>query len=135
MNAVVKDQYGLEYPWRARTLMNMMPKPLKKLLKNQLNTFFKVFQGVLDGVAPKRVLAWLQVQVLHLASLAKVQIVAFINEKTGRKPSADLSNGGGSSKEENSRRKSSQGQQIQLGVAVDSSISESAENSELLVSA
>jgi hypothetical protein len=68
-------------------------------------------------------------------SLAKVQIVAFINEKTGRKPLADKSNGGGSSKEENSRKKSSQGQQIQLGVAVDSSISESAENSELLVSA
>lgn len=113
----------------------MMPKPLKKLLKNQLNTFFKVFQGVMDGVAPKRVLAWLQIQALHLMSLAKVQIVAFINEKTGRKPSAEKSNGGGSSREESSRKKSSQSQQIQLGVAVDKSTSESAEDSELLVSA
>jgi predicted DCC family thiol-disulfide oxidoreductase YuxK len=34
--AIAKDQYGLEFPWRARTLLNMMPKPLKRMVKAQI---------------------------------------------------------------------------------------------------
>jgi thiol-disulfide isomerase/thioredoxin len=31
---VVNDKYGLEYPYRPRTILNVIPRPLKNLLRN-----------------------------------------------------------------------------------------------------
>ena len=108
---VAKDKYGLEYPWRARTLINMMPKPLRRLLKNQINQVMGVFQGMLEGVAPGRIVGWMKVQALTLLEVAKKQVVAFIKEKmNGSPPPAATATGGGVREESRGQRQ----QQMQI---------------------
>ena len=68
----------------------------------------RVLQGMLDGVAPRKVLDWAKVQALKLISVVKVQIVAFIKEKTSGAAQA-------TGAREESRMKG-QNQQIQIGV-------------------
>jgi len=55
---VAIDKYGLEFPWRKRTLANMIPKPFKKFLVVQLKNIVliskRVLAGVLSGLAPKK---------------------------------------------------------------------------------
>jgi hypothetical protein len=124
-NAVVKDQYGLEYPWRARSLMNMMPKPLKRLLKSKINQVVRISQGMIEGIAPRRVLSWMKVQAINLLTAAKEQFVAFIKEKAAKKnrPAAEVGVADDSSKSKSS-------QDSQVG-ALSVSGSESDEDSEL----
>lgn len=33
---VLQDKYGLEFPWQPRTLMMLLPKPIKRLISQQL---------------------------------------------------------------------------------------------------
>jgi thiol-disulfide isomerase/thioredoxin len=33
---IAKDQHGLEYPWRPRTLLSLLPKPLKRLVRTEV---------------------------------------------------------------------------------------------------
>lgn len=60
--AIAKDPYGLEYPWRPRTLLSLLPKPLKRLLKAQLEKLLhslkSTIRGALEGIAPGKVLKW-----------------------------------------------------------------------------
>ena len=37
---LMKDQYGLEFPWRPRTLLSLLPKPMKRFLSIQLIIIF-----------------------------------------------------------------------------------------------
>ena len=111
-NAVVKDQYGLEYPWRARSLMNMLPKPLKRILQSKINQVVAISQGMLEGIAPRRVLGWMKVQVINLLSAVKVKAVAFIKEKAAKKtrPTAEVGQAN-----DDSKSKSSQEKKVQVG--------------------
>ena len=111
-NAVVKDQYGLEYPWRARSLMNMLPKPLKRILQSKINQVVAISQGMLEGIAPRRVLGWMKVQVINLLSAAKVKAVAFIKEKAAKKPRPTAEVGQAN---DDSKSKSSQEKKVQVG--------------------
>lgn len=78
---VAKDQYGLEYPWRARTLINMMPKPLRKILKTQINQVMGVLQGILQGAAPGKILNWMKLQSVSILKITKEKIMILIKEK------------------------------------------------------
>ena len=93
--AVAKDQYGLEYPWRARTLINMMPKPLRKLLKNQINQVMGVVQGMMEGIAPGRVVGWMKGKAITVLTQVKVKIVTFIQMKLGGLQTSKSGGGGG----------------------------------------
>ena len=128
-NAVVKDQYGLEYPWRARSLMNIIPKPLKRLLQSKINQVVRISQGMVEGIAPRRVLGWMRVQVINLLRAAKVQAIAFIKEKASKKPKPTAEAEAGHA-DDGSRNKSSQDNKVQLG-AVSISENESTEDSDL----
>jgi hypothetical protein len=56
--AVAKDPYGLEYPWRPRTLMSLIPKPIQRIVKAQLESALKALKnylrGVLESLAPAK---------------------------------------------------------------------------------
>ena len=92
---VAKDQYGLEYPWRARTLINMLPKPVRKILKTQINSVMGVVQGLLEGAAPGRILGWAKNQALVLFVQLKEKIIVLIQSKiSGQKATAGGSGGG-----------------------------------------
>jgi thiol-disulfide isomerase/thioredoxin len=55
--AVAKDPYGLEFPYKPRTLMALLPRPIKKLIKAQMDSFKLFLQGMLESMSPKRVIA------------------------------------------------------------------------------
>lgn len=105
---VAKDQYGLEYPWRARTLINMMPKPLRKILKTQINQAMGVLQGMLEGVAPRKILGWMKVQTITYLGIVQEKIMVLIKEKMSR----PVSEGSGNNREEATRKSSQQPQQL-----------------------
>lgn len=57
---VSQDKYGLEFPWRPRNLMNILPRPVKSfiqkhlnVIKLKLNTFM---YGVLESIIPQSIL-------------------------------------------------------------------------------
>ena len=74
---IAKDQHGLEYPWRPRTLLSILPKPLKRLIKAQLDKLVSslrsTLQGVLDSLAPAKVINWLTKKVTELLAAGKEQ--------------------------------------------------------------
>ena len=57
---VAQDKYGLEFPWRPRTLMNLLPRPVASLLKAQIEkvkaSLLQLLTGLSDLLAPKRLL-------------------------------------------------------------------------------
>lgn len=89
----------------------MMPKPLRRLFKSQINSGMRVLQGMMDGIAPKKILDWAKVQAIKLISVAKVKILAFIKDKTSGAPQAAAG-----AREDG--RKKNLNQQIQLGVDI-----------------
>eukprot|EP01038_Epipyxis_sp_PR26KG_P014371 gene14371-19274_t len=54
---VAKDPYGLEFPWQPRTLINMLPRSLKRAINKEIENFkffiTKTLKGILDSIAPK----------------------------------------------------------------------------------
>lgn len=128
----MKDKYGLEYPWRSRSLINLIPKPLKRLLKNQINHCVRVLEGMLEGVAPKKVLVWMQGQAIRLLSIAKEKTVAYIKTQMEKKPSVN----GGNNSEEISQKKTARNQQLEVAVTEDYDIDvEVSEDQSVLASA
>jgi len=57
---VLKDKYGLEFPWRPRTLMNLLPKGLKTIIENKVTktkaAITNFIQGAMQGLAPQQLL-------------------------------------------------------------------------------
>lgn len=105
--------------------MNMLPKPLKRILKSKIDQVVAISQGMLEGIAPRRVLGWMKVQVMNLLSAAKVQTVAFIKEKAAKKhrPTAEVGQANDDSKSKFSQEK--KGQVGALSVSGDGSDEES----------
>lgn len=68
---LIRDKYGLEFPWRPRTLLALIPKPVKKFFAAKLQSFSQVclnfLSGVIEGVAPKKLLQKLQAKGMQLA--------------------------------------------------------------------
>lgn len=58
---VAKDKYGLEFPWVPRTLFNALPAPVKRYIKNQIDTIKikmrNTLKGVLSGFLPPVIMA------------------------------------------------------------------------------
>lgn len=67
---VAQDKYGLEFPWRPRTLMNLLPRPVARLIRQQLERlsahFSQLLSGVLDNLAPRKVVAFITEKVTTL---------------------------------------------------------------------
>lgn len=91
--AIAKDQYGLEFPWRARTLLNLMPKPLKRLVKAQIvkvgTSLQGLLQGIIQGIAPGKVAHWLKDKTAMILMAIKEKIVMYIREKVNRSAPAE----------------------------------------------
>lgn len=58
--AVAKDPYGLEFPWEPKTLMSVLPRPVRNMIKAQIDTFKssirKALSGILQSIMPPSVL-------------------------------------------------------------------------------
>ena len=79
---VLKDKYGLEFPWRPRTLMNLLPKGLKTIIENKvtktkaaINNFI---QGAMQGLAPQQLLQTIVLSIKKMLS----SLIETIVEKT-----------------------------------------------------
>ena len=79
---VLKDKYGLEFPWRPRTLMNLLPKGLKTIIENKvtktkaaINSFI---QGAMQGLAPQHLLQTIVMSIKKMLS----SLIETIVEKT-----------------------------------------------------
>lgn len=61
-NIVMQDKYGLQYPWRPRTLMSLIPKSVKRSVNAQLErmslSVARFVRGWLDSLAPSKVVMW-----------------------------------------------------------------------------
>jgi Thioredoxin-like len=83
--AIAKDPYGLEYPWRPRTLLSLLPKPLKRLLKAQLEKLLislkSTIRGALEGLAPGKVLNWIMKKLQNAVSEAGSTAASRLKEK------------------------------------------------------
>lgn len=73
--------------------MNMIPKPLKRLIKTQTQrvatSFKNTVQGLLEGMAPGRVVHFLQVKATAFLLFIRNKVIAYIKSKTNRSPAAD----------------------------------------------
>lgn len=60
---IAQDPYGLEFPWRPRTLMNLLPRPVARIVKLQIEQLkikmTKLMSGLLDQIAPRKILGQL----------------------------------------------------------------------------
>jgi len=67
---VAQDKYGLEFPWRPRTIMNLLPRPIARLVKQQLERLkasaSQLLAGVLDNLAPRKIVAMVVAKVREL---------------------------------------------------------------------
>ena len=56
---VSSDKYGLEFPWRPRSLLSIIPKPLRRMIERQVDAVKEkmvlVLRGVLQSLAPSNV--------------------------------------------------------------------------------
>lgn len=57
---VVEDKYGLEFPWRRRTLLNLLPRPVRNAVKSKVEKaktkVTHTIQGILQGLMPSTLL-------------------------------------------------------------------------------
>ena len=71
---VMKDKYGLEFPWRPRSLLGLIPKPIKKYIQGRMRVFMRsmtnTLRGLSDGVAPAKILHILKTHTARLLSHA-----------------------------------------------------------------
>ena len=46
---VMKDPYGLEFPYRPRSLTRLVPKPIKRMVANKIKSMALFLRGCLDS--------------------------------------------------------------------------------------
>ena len=69
---VAKDKYGLEFPWRKRTISNLIPKPVKIFLSRQLSNGLSYLggftKGIIRSLAPDKIYNFMKTYVYPTAS-------------------------------------------------------------------
>jgi hypothetical protein len=140
--AIAKDQYGLEFPWRARTLLNMMPKPLKRLVKAQIvkvgSSLQSLLKGIIQGIAPGKVAQWLKDKTGMILVAIKEKVLIYIREKVNRSGPAEtaVAPGRGSTIEKNSQNSRKQVETVDMDDDIDlDDIPSIQEDSDELISA
>lgn len=57
---VLKDQYGVEFPWRPKTLLYMLPGPIRSVVQSMINNvktkLMRIVLSILESVIPKQLL-------------------------------------------------------------------------------
>lgn len=61
-NMVMKDPYGLEYPYRPRSLAMFLPKPIKKILAAHVQSFKLILSGILDSFSLPKIIGFVRRQ-------------------------------------------------------------------------
>lgn len=84
---VSSDKYGLEFPWRPRSLLSLVPKPIKRAIKNQVEALkakgADVLRGVLQSMAPSKVMAYVTNTLLpRLLKFIKAQVQILMGSVT-----------------------------------------------------
>ena len=82
---IAHASYGLEFPWRPRSVLSLIPKPLKKMLAAQLEIAKKyllnVFRGVQEGLAPAKVAAFFKSHIVPMIMKGFKGIMEMMNSK------------------------------------------------------
>lgn len=59
---VMSDPYGLEFPYRPRSLTRLVPKPIKTLVARQMKSMVMFLQGCLDSFSFGKILGFVKKQ-------------------------------------------------------------------------
>lgn len=82
---VLKDKYGLEFPWQPKSLMNLMPKSLRKVFYTQIDflqkKFTNVLQGVLESIAPKKILFYVYEKLQYVSGILLDRVNSYLSKK------------------------------------------------------
>ena len=83
-NNVFKDKYGLEFPYRSRSPLQLIPKPIRNYIRQKLQDIKKslhaVLLGFLRGLAPAKIVDQLQIKSIQLLKLIKKYVVIYIKK-------------------------------------------------------
>ena len=92
---VLQDKYGLEFPWRPKSLLALFPKPLRRYVQSQLIKISKraqdLLRGVLESVAPSKLVEYASRGVHYLTTRTLPALLEFIqNTISPVKPEAPV---------------------------------------------
>jgi nucleoredoxin len=99
---VSRDKFGLEFPWRPRTLTSLIPKSIRKAALQQIDKHTakmrKAIEGVLSGLGPKKVASWVTKKLFagtkSLVSFLKTNIENAMNGNKQKASSGAASSSG-----------------------------------------
>lgn len=85
---VSNDKYGLEFPWRPRSLLSLVPKPLRRYVRTQLQSLgsrvHDLLVGVMQSFAPSHAVKYLRTVVLpRVWSFVRMQVSALLSGRGG----------------------------------------------------
>ena len=82
---VAKDPYGLEFPWKPRTLSTLIPKPIKKFIVSETKKLqekgLNILKGAASSLAPPKIIHFFKVKVIPQVSNVIIKIYDVINQK------------------------------------------------------
>jgi len=78
---VLKDKYGLEFPWKPRTLLNLLPKGLKNIITNKIektkSSIKNLVNGIVQSLAPQKLI---EIIILKINNLLQSLIETIVNK-------------------------------------------------------
>jgi len=81
---VAKDPYGLEFPWKPKSLTSLIPRPLRRLAKAQVEkarvSGVEFLKGVAQGLAPNKVMHFVSNRVIPAVQTTIVKIYNLVQE-------------------------------------------------------
>jgi thiol-disulfide isomerase/thioredoxin len=100
---VSRDKFGLEFPWRPRTITSLIPKSIRKAAMKQIDKHLSkaksAVEGLLSGLGPKKVMSWVSKKlfagVKSIAGFAKSKIEGAMNSNKGQGSQKANADGGG----------------------------------------
>lgn len=79
---VLKDKYGLEFPYAPRSLQMLLPKPLRRLISGFIDkgesAIKKFVAGILESLSPKKVIAAISKKLGKLLQRGLVEGLAMV---------------------------------------------------------
>ena len=87
---LLKDKYGLEFPWQPRSLLRLLPKPTRRaaarFARAARNRLLQVLAGALQSLAPRKLLAEIHASARKIIDAIKEKYLVKENIKKDQVP-------------------------------------------------
>lgn len=86
---VAKDPYGLEFPWKPKSLLSLVPRPLRRLITAQVQkakaSSIHFLKGLASGLAPDKVMHFMTNTLIPSVSASIVKVVNAIQARQAQR--------------------------------------------------